>query len=614
MMKKRKTFSIVVAFLAIIYLVLNKVAKEQKADSVYNGKPEQKNTFEGKKVVFIKDENDSINADGVRGHLEAIGDTQANRDIYNSVVKRGIDKTISFIGLVALSPILAGIAIAIKLEDPGPALFTQKRVGENKQYFKLHKFRSMKMSTPHDVPTHMLEDPEQYITKVGHFLRSHSLDELPQIWDIFIGNMSIIGPRPALWNQDRLVALRDQYNANNIKPGLTGWAQINGRDELELEDKAKLDGEYVENIGILMDTKCFYKSIPVVGKDDSIVEGKNPKKDIKVFRRYTIGKKNEELIGHIGFSEPITVDTNRKVKIIIVGKSSYIGESLIDYASKFYKGNFEIDTVDTIPDKDGHCEWENVNFGKYDVVFHVAGMAHADIGNVSDNIKEKYYCVNTDLAINVAEKAKLQGAREFIFMSSMIVYGDSAPVGKSKLITKNTVPQPANFYGDSKLQADVAVRELADESFKVIVIRPPMIYGKESKGNFPILIKMAKSCPLFPSIGNQRSMLYIDNLCQLLCQIMLIKNPQMSTVLLPQNDEYSKTSEIVRKIGTVHGRSVHTVDILNPIIKTLSRFPGKIGVITNKAFGNLSYEKSVSRYIGITYQVKSLDESILEMK
>ena len=159
------------------------------------------------------------------------------------------------------------------IDDPGPILFTQKRVGRNKQYFKLHKFRSMKMSTPHDVPTHMLENPEQYITKSGKFIRAHSLDELPQIWDIFIGNMSVIGPRPGLWNQDLLTAERDKYGANDVKPGLTGWAQINGRDELEIPDKAKLDGEYVKNLSFGFDCKCFLGSVHVFKEDDSVVEG-----------------------------------------------------------------------------------------------------------------------------------------------------------------------------------------------------------------------------------------------------------------------------------------------------------------------------------------------------
>ena len=184
-----------------------------------------------------------------------------------------MDVVLSFGGLVVLSPILLGISIAIVIDDPGPVLFVQKRMGQNKRYFKLHKFRSMKMSTPHDVPTHMLDDPEQYITKVGKFLRAHSLDELPQIWDIFIGNMSVIGPRPGLWNQDVLTAERDKYGANDVKPGLTGWAQINGRDELEISEKAKLDGEYCKNIGFKVDMKVFFKSLGVFSGDDSVVEG-----------------------------------------------------------------------------------------------------------------------------------------------------------------------------------------------------------------------------------------------------------------------------------------------------------------------------------------------------
>ena len=193
--------------------------------------------------------------------------------MYCKFLKRLIDIVISFFGLVILSPIFAILALLIIIDDPGPVLFTQKRVGINKTFFKLHKFRSMKMSTPHDTPTHLLEDPEQYITKVGKFLRKSSLDELPQIWDIFVGNMSIIGPRPALWNQDDLVAERDKYGANGVRPGLTGWAQINGRDELEIPIKARFDGEYVENISFAFDCKCFFGTIFSVLKHDGVVEG-----------------------------------------------------------------------------------------------------------------------------------------------------------------------------------------------------------------------------------------------------------------------------------------------------------------------------------------------------
>lgn len=233
----------------------------------------QQNPFENKKVIFIENEADDENADGLRGHLEAIGDSDYQPGFYEKYIKRGLDIILSLGGLVVLSLVLLGIAIAIKIDDPGPALFTQKRIGQNKKYFQLHKFRSMKMSTPKDVPTHQLENPEQYITKVGKFIRAHSLDELPQIWDIFVGNMSVVGPRPGLWNQDFLTAERDKYNANDVKPGLTGWAQINGRDELEIPVKAKLDGDYVAQIGLRMDMKCFFGSIGVFAHDDSIVEG-----------------------------------------------------------------------------------------------------------------------------------------------------------------------------------------------------------------------------------------------------------------------------------------------------------------------------------------------------
>ena len=265
--------SIISGFI-FIYVMLSLIGILSKRKSIYDGEIEQKNSMENKKVKFIFDDKDDKNADGTRGHLEEIGISDYKNSVYDKYTKRVIDKIISFIGLIVLSPIFLIIFIAIKIDDPGPVLFTQKRVGKNKQYFKLHKFRSMKMCTPHDIPTHMLENPEQYITKLGAFLRKSSLDELPQIWDIFIGNMSIIGPRPALWNQDVLISLRDNYNANDIRPGLTGWAQINGRDELELETKAKLDGEYVKRESLSFDIKCFIGTIFKVAKSEGIVEGK----------------------------------------------------------------------------------------------------------------------------------------------------------------------------------------------------------------------------------------------------------------------------------------------------------------------------------------------------
>ncbi|QCR34426.1 sugar transferase [Lysinibacillus sp. SGAir0095] len=188
-------------------------------------------------------------------------------------IKRLIDIILSLIGLITLTPVFIILIILIKLDSKGPVLFKQKRVGKNKTHFNILKFRTMKIETPNDKPTHMLENPEQYITRMGKFLRKTSLDELPQIWNIFVGQMSIIGPRPALWNQYDLIAERDKYGANDVPPGLTGWAQINGRDELPIEVKANLDGEYVEKIGPLMDVKCFFGTVVSVLNSDGVVEG-----------------------------------------------------------------------------------------------------------------------------------------------------------------------------------------------------------------------------------------------------------------------------------------------------------------------------------------------------
>ena len=264
---------IVLMIVAGLFLLLGLIALIKKSGSIYKNNPEQKNPMEGRKVVFVENPSEPVNADGVCGHLEATGESSHRAGIYEAIIKRLFDIVLSFFGLVLLSPVFLFLTLWIVIDDPGPVLFTQKRIGKNKRYFKLHKFRSMKMSTPHNVPTHMLENPEQYITKSGKFIRSHSLDELPQIWDIFIGNMSVIGPRPGLWNQDLLTAERDKYGANDIKPGLTGWAQINGRDELEIPVKAKLDGEYSKNLGFGMDFKCFLGSVGVFKGDKSVVEG-----------------------------------------------------------------------------------------------------------------------------------------------------------------------------------------------------------------------------------------------------------------------------------------------------------------------------------------------------
>ena len=193
--------------------------------------------------------------------------------MYKKFGKRLIDILLSACGIVLLSWLLLILVVAIKLDSPGPVLFKQKRVGINKKHFSILKFRTMRIDTPRDTPTHLLENPEQWITKVGGFLRKTSLDELPQIFNIFVGQMSVIGPRPALWNQFDLVEERDKYGANDVRPGLTGWAQINGRDELEIPLKAKLDGEYVQHMSFGFDVKCFFGTISSVLKHEGVVEG-----------------------------------------------------------------------------------------------------------------------------------------------------------------------------------------------------------------------------------------------------------------------------------------------------------------------------------------------------
>lgn len=601
-MTKKKT--ILISITGMAFAALHTLAVMKRDDSVYSGQLDQQNPFEGKVVKFVADENDDMNADGARGHLEVVDDTVCRLNVYEKYVKRGFDLILSFAGLIVLSPVLGGICLAIKMDDPGPVLFTQKRIGRDKQFFKLHKFRSMKMSTPHDIPTHMLTNPEKYITRVGRFLREHSLDELPQIWDIFIGNMSVIGPRPALWNQDVLIAERDKYGANEIRPGLTGWAQINGRDELELSRKAELDGEYAEHIrkggtkALAFDIGCFVGTIFSVARGDGVVEGGTGNKE----RRLREGVPTEDPATALGCDLELYPDTKTKRSVLITGAGSYIGESVKRYAEDKYP-NLEIDVIDMV---DG--TWRDSDFSKYDSVYHVAGIAHADIGKVPDEIKEKYYAVNTDLAIETAKKAKSESVNQFIFMSSMIVYGDSAPYGTNKMIGRDTRPQPANFYGDSKWQADKGVRALADANFKVAVLRPPMIYGRGSKGNYPALAKMAKKLPLFPDVQNERSMLYIENLCEFVCKLMMTGE---GGIYFPQNPEYTRTSNIVREIASIAGKRPVVTKALRPAVLVASCMPGKISGLVNKAFGSNCYEQELSEY-SFEYQLADLRQSLIK--
>lgn len=303
-----------------------------------------------------------------------------------------------------------------------------------------------------------------------------------------------------------------------------------------------------------------------------------------------------------GFSESEVVNYSNYKRILITGEHSYIGESFEKYATQNYPSDFEIETIDLI---DG--QWRKKDFSSFDIVFHVAGIAHADVGNVSEKVKKKYYEVNTDLAIDVAKKAKENGVKQFVFMSSMIVYGDSAKYGQKRLITKDTIPVPSNFYGDSKWQADKGIRELSSDNFNVTVLRPPMIYGRGSKGNYPMLAKLAKKLPVFPKIDNERSMLHIDNLCEFLCQVMLIGK---GGIYFPQNKEYTNTANMVEEIAKVAGKHIYKLKILNPFVWLCSKIPGKISGMVNKAFGNMVYDKSMSEYLGMNYIVVDLKESI----
>ena len=288
-------------------------------------------------------------------------------------------------------------------------------------------------------------------------------------------------------------------------------------------------------------------------------------------------------------------------KVLITGANSYIGVSYEKYVKEHYSSDLSIDTVYMI---DG--SWRQKDFSPYDIVYHVAGIAHADVGNVSDEVKAKYYAINTDLAIETAKKAKAEGVGQFVFMSSATVYGDGAGYGKHKRITKDTELSPANFYGDSKWQADKDVRELASDNFTVTVLRPPMIYGKGSKGNYPTLAKMAKKLPIFPDVQNERSMLYIENLCEFLCQVMIRGE---GGIFWPQNAEYTRTSEMVRMIAEASGHKILVSKAFNWAVGLASHMPGKISGLADKAFGNLSYDQSLSTY-DFKYQIVDLKTSI----
>lgn len=285
-------------------------------------------------------------------------------------------------------------------------------------------------------------------------------------------------------------------------------------------------------------------------------------------------------------------------RILITGANSYIGMSFEKYIKENHPDNYVVDTVDMI---DG--SWRKKSFSKYDSVFHVAGIAHSDNSKIGEEKEKMYYSVNTALAVETAKKARTDGAKQFIFMSSAIVYGDSAPIGKSKIITKDTPISPSNCYGDSKAQAENGIRPLNNDNFKVVILRSPMIYGKGSKGNYPLLAKIAIKTPVFPRIENTRSMLYIENLCEFVR--LMIENNEQGT-FFPQNAEYSHTSELVQLIAQAHGRKVRLVNGWGWALMIMSHMAGSV----NKAFGSLSYDMGISDY-KVEYRVVGLSESIM---
>lgn len=275
-------------------------------------------------------------------------------------------------------------------------------------------------------------------------------------------------------------------------------------------------------------------------------------------------------------------------RILVTGKNSYIGSMFKKWVNQ-WPGKYTVDEISLRGE-----DWKLTDFSSYDVILHLAGIAHV---SSNPNLKEQYFLVNRDLTIAVAKKAKTDGVQQFIFMSSIIVYGT-----QHELINEYTKPQPDDYYGESKLQAEEGILPLQDDSFDIAIIRPPMIYGKNSKGNYPRLSKLAQITPIFPNFENQRSMLHIDNLTEL---IRLIIDNKDSGIFCPQNKEYVKTSDLVRKIAAVHGKRVRLTKLFNPVISFLINV-----VLIKKVFGDLKYDTNLSKYRNGNYQKRDLIQSI----
>ena len=285
-------------------------------------------------------------------------------------------------------------------------------------------------------------------------------------------------------------------------------------------------------------------------------------------------------------------------KILITGAGSYIGTAVAGYLEKWPEA-YRVETLDMLDDN-----WKVFDFSGFDTVFHVAGIAHSDSGKIPPEKEALYYAVNRDLTVQTAQKAKEAGVKQFIFMSSAIVYGDSAPIGKDKFITRDTMPAPANCYGDSKLQAERGLQALESEAFRVVILRPPMIYGPGSRGNYPILSRLAAKLPVFPLVENRRSMLYIGNLVEFVR--LMIENEERG-IFWPQNDVYSNTSRLVSMIAQVKGKKILLVRGFTWALKLMSHATS----LVNKAFGSLCYDMTLSEYPQ-DYRKFTLEESIQE--
>jgi UDP-glucose 4-epimerase len=283
-------------------------------------------------------------------------------------------------------------------------------------------------------------------------------------------------------------------------------------------------------------------------------------------------------------------------RILITGANSYIGTSLERYLLQWPE-RYAVDALDMTDET-----WHDASFSQYDVVFHVAGIAHTDVRKPTEQRRKLYFAVNTDLAIATAKKAKSEGVGQFIFMSSACVYGNSSPIGKIKVITSDTLPSPANYYGMSKLMAEEGILSLQDETFRVVVLRPPMIYGKNCKGNYNALVHLAKIMPIFPKVNNQRSMLYIGNFVAFVK--LMIDNGEHG-IFNPQNREYSNTSKFIHSIAREHGKKIILVGGFEWAVILLGHFVKT----ATKAFGSLAYDQSISQY-PMEYRQISLRESI----